>query len=282
MQVLVNEKPLEFKLENEIRLEQVLEHVQEWASQKNFYILDYEALGKENQSVGEKALSSEIETVSIQLGDQRDLIVENLEEVNRYIDKVGSYLAERVTLEQAVAEDKALEIREGLNWVGDSIKSIEKQLLVKKSEFKVLLNNISNLDIKNDTLEIIENLAQIKDRVFILIKNGRFSNLKPDEIAELTTEFKKQIPATVEKLEKVAEFLTAGKEGEAFQTLEGLIDYVSDGVAVMAQNQEKSETCDKLVALMKELMGALDNNDLVTAADIVDFDFKDLLQELAD
>jgi len=51
-------------------------------------------------------------------------------------------------------------------------------------------------------------------------------------------------------------------------------------VLMRKANQTKSDAGDKLVSIMGQLTAAVDARDLVTAADIVDFDLRDLLKEM--
>ncbi|HMY11572.1 MAG TPA: hypothetical protein PKC74_08105 [Turneriella sp.] len=54
-----------------------------------------------------------------------------------------------------------------------------------------------------------------------------------------------------------------------------------DAVVLMRIANDKSQGAgEKLVDLLGQLTGAIDSRDLVTAADIVDFDLRDLLKEL--
>ena len=104
--------------------------------------------------------------------------------------------------------------------------------------------------------------------------------LSEEEIKALKDKFKDQVPQLLKLVEDIATSLTVGKEAQAMTGIEQLVEYFSELLALLGRDQNQKEFSEKLVGLLSELTSALDSADLVTAADIIDYDLKDVLDEL--
>ena len=276
MEILVNETPLEFKLDQAIPLVEVIEHISEWAADSDNYILDYKVTPE--LAPGETMLSSSIERLEIQVGDRSALIQHNLMEVSAYVEQVGAFVAERTQKEEAIEEIST--IADGMKWCIDSLGSIEKQLgIVENEKLAEAKATILETDLSTPLL-FIQALAILRNHILVWTKQHVLSQLSEEEIKALKDKFKDQVPQLLKLVEDIATSLTVGKEAQAMTGIEQLVEYFSELLALLGRDQNQKEFSEKLVGLLSELTSALDSADLVTAADIIDYDLKDVLDEL--
>jgi len=287
MDIYVNNESLNFELSQVIPLKEVLNHVQEWAVKKDLYILDYKTPNTKVETT-DYTLSSEISRLDIELGTQKELVFDNLVELNSYLDTMGSHLATLCQSSQSeiILSDKA----DGLMWICDSFISLQPYFLTdsvldNEDELLKAVNYIKEIDkLKQisvtDTINLVAALGSLKLSTSQWIKSFEVAQIKQEDISIYVEKIKKECKNIGLSLDKIATNLTIGKQAEAILELEKIIEFLSDSVAIFSRLPNKKALCQKIIDVMSSLMLSLDNADLINAADIVDFDIKDLLAEI--
>ena len=284
MEILVNQTPLDFELQDTISLPQVINHIEDWAGQNNYYVLDYTytTTGTATTQNEKSIMSSDIAKLEIQVGDQGDLIEQNLIEVSTYIDKVGSFIADLVQNEKELPNDEIANIQEGFSWIQDVLQSVKKQIQIGASEeFNHALDNITSLELNVESMmPALQVLAVLRNHVLIWLKQYNFSKLSQADYEKLKNELQADIPKLHDSIEQIATNLTVGKEAEALIQLEGIVPFLSDVLAAINVEGKNEDICTELISVLNNLTTALDSNDSVTAADLVDYDLRDLLDKI--
>ncbi len=291
MQIKVNEETLDFKLSQDITLDEVLTHVQSWADDKDLFILNYNIFDKNNLKINFRydILSSEIDLLNIEVGTQNDLYRDSLSELNNYIDRMGSFLASKIKNNKNLNDKEKITIKEGLEWITESVNRITKQLKLELNDkFKAHLlilektknNHLMNLLSGDQATPLLESLSNIKNQVLIWHKAFQYYGASEEELEQLLDEFRKETLVVLESLEDIATDLTIGKGNAALQKIEKLSNFISEVLSLLYQMDTYEEEKIKLVDILDDLISALAKNDLITAADLVDYEIREALEKI--
>ena len=291
MQIKINQEPIDFKLSENITLGEVLKCIQSWAEKKDLFILNYKLSPKDEPAsqAGENILSSEINLLDVEVGTQSDLYRDSLQELNSYVDRMGFFLASKVQEGKNLSESEEVTIREGLEWIIESVSRIMRQLNVAfqekaKGYLSVLeeFKNKDHIDLLNEEEQIpfLDNLAGIKNQALIWYKACQYHGVTQKELKQLLEELKQETLKVLESLEEIAADLTAGKEAAALQKIEDLASFISDMLSLLYQTTVHEKERSQLVHVLDQLMSALSKGDLVTAADLVDYEIREALEKI--
>lgn len=279
MQILIGEEPLNFKLTETLPFSQILQKLQAWAESQNVFIIDYRVAAKPEFAEKTELNSDEIDVISLQLGDQTQLIESNLRELIDYTDRAGLHVAQIIQEGKHLNEQEARDLKNGAAFIGESLDALGKYLEPENPD--ALAAAVNNLSTNPDLIEKINALALIQNQLRLWLRQAEFSRISKEEAAEKVALFRNSQAELSEQLEQIAARLTQGREQEALQLLETVSQTLVDAVVLMRiADDEKRAAGERLVEVMGQLTAAIDARDLVTAADIVDFDLRDLLKEL--
>lgn len=280
MQIYIGDEPLQFELEKNTPFSEILSELTEWASSQKFYIVDYHIEAKPGFENNERLSSDEIETLRVNVGSQEDLIDSNLRELIDYTDRVGFHVANLIETQKSPDEKDASELKTAWAFVVESVDALSQHL--EAQDRTSLKNAVSVLTQVPDLIEKLNALAIIQNQLKLWLRQTEFSRISKEEAIEQLVEFRKRQDALNQDLEQIAAKLTQGKEQEALTLLEPVSQILVDAVLLMQIAEDsKYKDAQKLVELLGQLTAAIDQRDLVTAADIVDFDLRDLLKAVA-
>jgi hypothetical protein len=279
MEIYVGDERLQFELTETLPFSAIMQKLQAWAESQNLYIVDYRVAAKPGFENKEDLTSEEIAVINLQLGDQRELIESNLRELIDYTDRAGFHLAGVIQAGKTLSPQEEQDLTTGGVFLAESLQTLQTYL--KPDNHESLAGAVRELNSNPDLIEKINALALIQNQLKIWLRQTEFSRVTREEAAERIARFREQIPVLQEELEKIAARFTQGREQEALQMLETVSQTMVDAVVLMRIADDQSQGAgEKLVGLLGQLTAAIDSRDLVTAADIVDFDLRDLLKAL--
>jgi len=278
MDIFVNDQKLDFTLDRIMTLSEIVEHLQNWASGDQLYLIDYIVNKTDSNLVSHQMSSAEIDRIDAWIGDKNDLIQFTTNEIISYIEKLTKYFSIQENSDSLIKKN-SIEIIAGLQWIAEGYESINNIFASGREINTDLFRKISSENIVSEREELHYILYQIYRQLMLFKRSNTLSGMSDTEKADLSIKFYNQIEEAQSNLEKIAYNLTIGKEKQAFFSLETVIEWLSDGMAVMEQNG-KSDAVHECEALLGAIDLALNNNDLVELADIIDFDFKDFLSTL--
>jgi hypothetical protein len=279
MEIYVGDERLQFELTETLPFSAIMQKLQAWAESQNLYIVDYRVAAKPGFENKEDLTSEEIAVINLQLGDQRELIESNLRELIDYTDRAGFHLAGVIQAGKTLSPQEEQDLTTGGVFLAESLQTLQTYL--KPDNHESLARAVRELNSNPDLIEKINSLALIQNQLKIWLRQTEFSRVTREEAAERIARFREQIPGLQEELQKIAARFTQGREQEALQMLETVSQTMVDAVVLMRIADDQSQGAgEKLVGLLGQLTAAIDSRDLVTAADIVDFDLRDLLKAL--
>lgn len=270
---------MQFEMTETLPFPQILAKLTAWAESQKVFIIDYRVAAKPEFADKEELNSDEIDIVNLQIGDQTDLVESNLRELIDYADRVGVHLAKIIQEGKALDAKETNDLKTGGVFVAELLTTLMNYLKPENAE--ALTNAVNALNTNPDLIEKINGLAAIQNQLKLWLRHTEFSRVTPAEAAEKLVEFRARLPELSAELEQIAARFTQGKEQEALQRLETVSQALVDAAILMRiANDTNKDMAQKLVTLLGDLTKAVDSRDLVTAADIVDFDLRDLLKEL--
>jgi hypothetical protein len=279
MEIYVGDERLQFELTETLPFSAIMQKLQAWAESQNLYIVDYRVAAKPGFENKEDLTSEEIAVINLQLGDQRELIESNLRELIDYTDRAGFHLAGVIQAAKTLSPQEEQDLTTGGVFLAESLQTLQTYL--KPDNHESLAHAVRELNSNPDLIEKINSLALIQNQLKIWLRQTEFSRVTREEAVERIARFREQIPGLQEELEKIAARFTQGREQEALQMLETVSQTMVDAVVLMRIADDQSQGAgERLVGLLGQLTAAIDSRDLVTAADIVDFDLRDLLKAL--
>ena len=177
MKITVNREPIAFELEQDITISEVLEHIQKWAGEQKLFILNYQILPlKEVENLAEEnLLSSEINTLEVEVGTQNDLYRENLVELDRYLEQIGYFIANGLQEGRKLNEKEIAIVKEGLSWIIESVRMLGKQTKFipdeRLEEILEALEKFQNIEVEileqEPVLKFLDHLGILKNYVAI-------------------------------------------------------------------------------------------------------------------
>lgn len=279
MRIYVGDEPLQFELTETLPFSGIMQKLQVWAESQNLYIVDYRVAAKPGFESKDDLTSDEIDIINLQLGDQRELIESNLRELIDYTDRAGFHLAGVIQSGKTLTAQEEQDLATGGVFLAESLQTLQTYL--KPDNPESLGRALKELNSNPDLVEKINALALVQNQLKIWLRQTEFSRVSRDEAVERVARFREQVPGIQDELEKIAARFTQGREQEALQMLETVSQTLVDAVVLMRIADDKSQGAgEKLVDLLGQLTAAIDSRDLVTAADIVDFDLRDLLKAI--
>lgn len=281
MQILVNGEELSFTLQKKESLEKILERVAEWAQKGDLYILDYRIKGKNQQDEMLSHDSETIEVLDVLLGNRSQLVLSQLKELDAYINRMGTFLASKMSSEADLQAHEKKDLNDGLVYIQESLGALEAHLPKAGEELE---GAILSLRSTKDPMQRISALAMIKNKTSLWLKQAEFALQSEEERAQARKEFFSYLNEVHPILESVAMDITMGKESNALEVLGDFLDRLSSGLAILntenRENLERKEKLNNFLRILSDLAAALDRSDMVTAADIVDFDIKEGIDTL--
>ncbi len=319
MQIFVNNQKLEAEFTGRENLAEIYEEMDKWTLENRRYIIGFmvdqkEVAVRELNGVGMEA----VERLDFMIGDEMDMVLATIEELDRYVDQIGSalYGADRIS------ENTIDELDEGISWIAqimDSLSSILKidlnratASLDKPAEdgsdsmgarigaLTVLVRRLREQN-SSQTIELfLENLRSLKYFVMKLQLQMRALASGIEELIELAEEFQKGIPGLIEEAVSINEKFQSGHDRTAMDELDrfsgrlhfyisalygldyrlsqenggdsGIFGYEVDGIPFSTVNKS-------LAGLLAELSEALEQSDIVTTGDIIEYELTDRLKE---
>jgi len=279
MRIYIGEEPLQFELTETLAFPQILDKLTSWAESQKMFIIDYRVAAKPEFAEKEDLNSDEIDVINLQIGDQTDLLESNLRELIDYADRVGMHLAKVIQEGKSLDSKETNDLKAGGVFVAELLGTLTNYLKPENAES--LTDALNALNTNPDLIEKINGLAIIQNQLKLWLRQTEFSRVTLTEAAERVSEFRARTGEIGGELEQIAARFTQGKEQEALQRLETVSQTLVDAAILMRiANDAKKDMAEKLVSLLSDLTKAVDSRDLVTAADIVDFDLRDLIKEL--
>lgn len=277
MQIIVNGSEIDFTLEKENTLSDIIEQLKKWAGTEGYHVLDYRAdLSSEGEAVPETP-AADIDLLEVSIGSTDDLIAVNLADYNDYLDKAGTFIAGKVQEGRDLTPAERTELNEAIAYLTEAVLALSEKL----GSNDRLEQAVSGLNADDEPGEILQKLSVLRQQGVTWVKAVDLARMNEEDLNSARETFIQETPVIIEKLEEIATLFTQGKEAEGYQRLTEMVEVISRGITVLQQIDSDNEDVNTMIDLLHELTSALDSSDMVTAADIIDYDLRDTLEKIA-
>ncbi len=301
MQIYINEQLLDVQLENEKNFLDVYKEIENSVRKINKIIIDFNIsnLDISNQKLEEIPIH-QIEKVHFYVGDFHELILYNIQTLDRYIDQMGNFFFSS----DEVTNQNIKEFQEGVLWIQDMMDSLSSKLKIniedleiyreetQENVYKNLLNLIElslRLNVQNYNelkFDILKSLRVLKSFTSQFYSHLLSQILKPEEIAEILEKFSGEIDSINKKLIEINTHFQVGEDVQAFSELEKVSEilenylfyFVSTNVKI--KNRGLQEITEKLKELLENLSRGLENQDIVFVGDLLEYELSEFLKEI--
>lgn len=319
VEILLNGKPVEYEIENESTVGEIVDGLAQWLSEQGSVIVSARLDGRffeasEDLEVRNLALSSH-KKLELESQNARLLVVETISELSQYLDRVARLapgLAEKEIPKEAVDQ-----LVEGLLWAEDVFKRVEEILQI----------TYRDIEFEGERLhKRLLRLGDIRDHITEAYSSGNtaaLAGILRESIAPLCDSLVRSIPSIVEKgeleiphremvdelgellpivaalparLEAIAIKISIGDSAkgmeefaEATSSLERaftLIDSIRVDFALTAEDlaiegRSFKERNEALGGILTELIAAFERKDRVLIGDLIEYEIAPITDALA-
>ncbi|MDH4263070.1 MAG: hypothetical protein OEV78_08505 [Spirochaetia bacterium] len=281
MEILVNDKPLDFELEKTLSLTELLENIQNWALKENLFILDYRVNGETIENEIDTFNSDNIQSLEVNLGSKQTLIWENISELQNYFLKIVTYLIPRLQETSNLSGIDSSQLHEGIQWTIKSLTSIKKYFAKSESAIhEIDEQQLLGASKGENYVQLISIIKAILQNINDCKKQLFYNMLDNINAADLKNMYLSELSSVISKLEEIASDLTIGKDVKALNALENIIEWLSIGILVFEKSGSDVLVIEQIKKTLNDLDDSLKNSDFVSLADIIDFDLRDSLSAL--
>lgn len=301
MKLYINDLEVEYKLENEKKLQEVYSHIENEVRKYNKYIIDYKYTLDQNQnftSLQEIPIDL-VKEFFVYTGDLKELFYFSYRSIYEYINEIGTYCFQNEKINSKTLQ----ELKEGIIQIDEFIK-ITKNYFKENSElysiilpegieknfsksYENLLFIIQNLNENNYNEHREEILSEL--RVLRVFTEKNMYSILSDLIDEVESiniidEFYEKIDIFKERLTNINISIQTGKETIALELLLDLLKdldiYITLVASIVEKNKEKlnelykeiKECFSNIINNLKYLERGFHNNDFIEIGDILEYE----------
>lgn len=304
MEIFVNDHKLDVNLETEKTLGDVFQGVSKWVETNGKYIVSCFADGQDFgvQEMGELDYL-EIKRMDFIIGEEMDVLISSLEELDRYVDTIGNTLIGRDSLTESETRDLA----EGIIWIDSIVTSAKKLLKLKLDAIRPMgkgknveeiLDHLHKTVTHLESVEVIDTfLEDLRDlKLFILDLRNRTAilDLDKDKLLDIVKEYSENMDSIKSDFILINENFQSGKDFKASEILTNSISKLNtlltalislknshpdlDLESVKVGDEELSGFSKSLNEVLAQVASALESNDIVLAGDILEYEIPDYLE----
>jgi len=318
MEIIINDEKVEYTIENEKCLGDVLKSIEGWVAE-NGGVIHTVSVDETEIEVGQPAEQlnkniSSISRLSLQTSSRFDHALSAIATVSVYIDRiVGDYLKSKDI------DDYEL-ILEGINLIFEGVHCSLNTLHVRpmlvinergKSLGDILLNlktlivlyekQYVDSDDRQHLKEVLTELQQLLPKMvnWALLKNSLNDvEVKGLEVSFLKTalsDLESIAKKTIDKFERIGENLQVGRDGEALNDLLYVTEIMDEIIFVLQffmtaysmdipvlskSDLSMDELFEKFSTGLKEIEDSFRSQDLITVGDMFEYEIKPLFEEM--
>jgi hypothetical protein len=319
MEILINNCAVDFELDKEKTINDIIASISEWTQQKDLIFTD--AIINEIDYLPDNIPEIPIADVKIlncHVQSKADVIISSLDSGLDYCLKIGKYL-DKSAEDNKIDEREINNITAGIDWLVEILnKSFQllnikyEKVLYQSQPINVFIDRVisfKEIGALKNTDKIIEYIKDKKNifhslagifRMMLLSEDVKLlsigGNDAPDVLMKSIFDIKKEIPEHIRNLENTAIAYQTGKDIAASEKLNQFIDFIFhynrtllqtvkvfslDPDNILIDDISLKKINDDIEKLLKEIINVMENNDIISLSDILEYEMKPLLEALA-
>lgn len=321
MEIFINKEKLDFQLEEEKNLKEVIEGINDWLF-KNLkvvdeIIIDGKVFKDDIQNLVKYPVDSALK-LDLTIIDINELVHSSLSETKSYLTEICNYLNSKSDF----SEEDIKRLISGVSWTINIFSRINKiynyEQLFKTKKFN-FIKEIINLEKTKEKIEHLEvtkkfdeinkilknelilHLSKWADNIDILVKKNEasFKNIESirDKVSEQIFKIIKKVPDIQKLIEMIVMDMQTGHEKEAMTNIQiitgtlesifALLQLIKSTFSVdynqIKYNNETIASFNKnIMELLKEIVQAMEIKDTVLISDLLNYELSPKLEQYGD
>lgn len=304
MEIYVNQQKLEFSLEKEQTLAQVVQNLANWTKKEGFFIdklfvnsQDIELEGAFSSSLDVK----DIKKIELLVKGSLEQVEEILPSLKQYVER---FIEEIKKGEQSFCKNKQEKL-EGLAWVtetlmliAENLKVLPQHVFVEGRTFEELINffkvSLSALTksihdseffysyFEEGVLPRFSQVASFLDQIVEF-----FYYLNTEQESKFLKKFLDEVSYIQDYLTNIPILLQEGKDQDALVMVQKVVYYFeslniigSKALSDESDIEKTQEVQQEVIDLMNEMYESFKNKDIVTVSDIIEYEISEKLSDL--
>lgn len=306
MEIFVNNHKLDADLDTEKTIGDIVAGVNNWVESNQKYVVSCFVDGNDyDLSIMEELDIDKIDRIDFIIGEEMDVLVSSLEELDRYVDTIGSTLIGRDSL----TENESRDLSEGIIWIDTIVTSAKKLLKLNldtirpmgkgKNVLEILDNlhkSVSHLESVSKIENFLEDLRDLKLFILDLRTRTEILDLNKEQLLEILKDYTNSMDSIKTNFMKVNENFQSGRDKLASEMLTDGIGKMNTLLTALIslrnshpqlelekieiENENLSSYNKNLNECLTQIAMGLENNDLVEVGDILEYELPDLLDGL--
>ena len=285
MKIYINEEILNSKIEKEETIGEVYSEIKKWAESQGKFVLQCLVDGTEMQQDQLKNIQIDsAERLDFYVGENLDVLISGLIELDKYIDTVGNTLLGRDSL----TEKENRDLKDGVFWISEVMESAKNLL-------KLDYTKIIPLPGGNTLQEIINSITNDIAHLDSVTGVENYLEIDLHTIKEIISTYADNMEVLKKEFIRINENFQSGKDAVAgellnhsigrlhvmlssFVSLKGRFpEYNLDAIEI--EGETLGDTIEKLNSLLSEVAKSLEINDIVMAGDLLEYELPDVLEK---
>jgi hypothetical protein len=305
MKIYINEEILDSKIDKEETIGEIYSEIKKWAESQGKFVLQCLVDGAEMQQDQLNKLEiRSAERLDFYVGENLDVLISGLIELDKYIDTVGNTLLGRDSL----TEKEHRDLKDGVHWISEVMESAKNLLKLDYSKITPLpggsslqeiigsvTQDITHLDSISGVENYLEKLRDLKLFTMTLINKTSILGVDLNTIKEVISTYADNMEILKKEFIRINENFQSGKDAVAgellnhsigrlhvmlssFVSLKGRFpEYNLDAIEI--EGETLGDTIEKLNTLLSEVAKSLEINDIVMAGDLLEYELPDILEK---
>jgi hypothetical protein len=306
MNIFINDVEVETQLDKEENLGQIFDEVHKWAESQGKFLVrclkDGEELSRDELL---RFGLEQANRMDFYVGENMDVLVSTLLELDKYIDAVGSTLLGRDSLTEKETKD----LGEGVKWILEVLEIAKRIMNLNLDHTRPVPEGKSVSEILNfitdnsgvlhsfSGIEIyLEYLRDLKLFIMNLINKASALTVDVQTLQEIIRAYSQNMEVLKNEFIRVNENLQSGKDvlaGELLSHSTGRLQVLLSALislqardpeatleALKIEDKTLKDITEKLKTLLGQIADALDSGDMVMAGDLLEYELPDVLEEL--
>jgi len=320
MEIRINSYPVDIVLENEKTANDVVVSISEWIKQKNLILSGIDIDEKEYPvNAIPDLLIENIDVMNCLVQSKSDVVYETVTEGIVYCDRVIDYLQDQDIEDEALDTDQLEDLVSGIEWLQDVFSTVSNLLGINLDNVKYRDSSVGDYVKRLDELRrrIAKFVSEMGDNGEINIDDSIFMNIKeilniflvsdemkrliidsidsPDVLINSLKEIREHLPELKTILESAAISYQSGNDAQGMDQLLNFINFMFNYTRTCYQispvfdiplkdivigEESLEEKNRELQILLNETVDIMENNDMISLADILEYDITESMENL--
>lgn len=315
MEVQINSCTIDYELENEETVSDVIGGVQKWLSERDLVFVEAE-IDDQNYLIDNIPNSplSGVGRINCMVQSKADIVISSLNSAIAYSSRVIDSINN-----SNIKKSNIIELSDGIDWLLSVLHKCMELLSIDENSVRYKDGTMSGyraflINIKNDLKAVAkeEDAALLLNKhaevfislreIFKMIMESKELNLlilnsidSPDVLLKSLLEMKNEIPAELKNIEETAASYQTGKDSEASGKLHRFIDFFYrysrmchqisivfniDFNEISFDGDSLEGKNNKLMEYIGEIANSFENNDIINLSDLLEYEIVPIINTL--